>query len=644
MTGKKRPLVGAVKVFICCAFLLSLALSSGAAADGQEATVIFSHDMHSHLDPSKTQGGTVGGFARMKTIMDEIRRAHPDPLIVDGGDFSMGTLFQTVTREEAPELRMMGRLGYDAATAGNHEFDYRGAGFAHMLRSAKQSGDPLPALLLANIDYSSGESAGEVRAAMDAYGAKGYEIFEKNGVRIAVFGLFGKNADDYAPLSGLVFSDPVESAKRTLTEIRSAYPDTDLIVCLSHGGTSPIARASEDEILAREAPGIDIIVSGHSHTELPEPITQGNTLIVSAGEYTRNLGQITLRRGADGRFAMTEYRLHRLDDSVEADSETAAQIDSLRASVDRLYLQRFGMRADEVLAYAPFPFTPASSFAAEHREDTLGSLIADSYRYAVEKAEGGAYETVDVAVVPSGVVRGSFAEGPVTAADAFEVSSLGIGEDGVPGYPLVSIYLTGRELRTAAEIDASVSPFMTVAQLYTSGMAFTFNPNRMILNRVTEAHLLTPDGPAPIEDDRLYRVVGGLYSAQMLGAVEKQSFGLLPLTPKDRDGRPITDYAPFIVRDERGEIKEWAALASYLRSFPAGLDGIPVIPARYAAPEGRKIVRNSRNPAELLKNPNRFTLAAAAVVLALAAGAVWIAALFFRRKRKRSILKGGGAQ
>ena len=115
----------------------------------------------------------------------------------------------------------------------------------------------------------------------------------------------------------------------------------------------------------------------------------------------------------------------------------------------------------------------------------------------------------------------------------------------------------------------------------------------------------------PIEDDRLYRVVTGLYSGQMLGAVNGKSFGILTITPKNADGVPVTNFEEQIIRTSGGsELKEWYALAAYLRSMGT-------VDPRYAAPEGRKLSAPSWNPVQLLKNPNRITLAALAGVLAV---------------------------
>lgn len=201
---------------------------------------------------------------------------------------------------------------------------------------------------------------------------------------------------------------------------------------------------------------------------------------------------------------MLEYKLLPVDETVPEDPAAAALAAAFKEKVDRTYLSEYGLTFDQVIAHSPFDFTPVDQFGQEQGEDGLGNgnLIADSYLFAVKEAEGTDYVPVDFAVVASGVVRASLAEGPITVSDAFRVSSLGSGGDGTPGYPLISVYITGREL------------------------------------------------------------------------------------------------------------KEWYALAAYLRSMGTA-------DPRYAAPDGRKLSAPSWNPVQLLKNPNRITLAVLAGVLAV---------------------------
>ena len=123
------------------------------AKENKKVDIMFTHDLHSHLNSftTVTEEGTteVGGFARMKTLIDGQKEKNPDTLLLDAGDFSMGTLVQTVYEQQAAELRMLGESGFDAATLGNHEFDYRSKGLANMLQTAADSGDVLPQMLSA---------------------------------------------------------------------------------------------------------------------------------------------------------------------------------------------------------------------------------------------------------------------------------------------------------------------------------------------------------------------------------------------------------------------------------------------------------------------------------------------------------------
>jgi hypothetical protein len=135
-----------------------------AAEKSKQLDVLFTHDTHSHLNSFSTivdgEQKEVGGFAKLKTLIDEKKKENPDTLLLDGGDFSMGTLIQTVYDTEAAELRMLGYLGCDVSTLGNHEYDYRSKGLADMLTAAKNSGETVPSLVVCNVDWASMEKNG----------------------------------------------------------------------------------------------------------------------------------------------------------------------------------------------------------------------------------------------------------------------------------------------------------------------------------------------------------------------------------------------------------------------------------------------------------------------------------------------------
>ncbi len=601
---------------------LMLSVFSGvdakAEAEAKQVDVIFMHDTHSHLDSFYTveNGETVelGGFARIKTVINEFTAENPDTLILDAGDFSMGTLIQTVFETDSAELRMLGALGCDVTTLGNHEFDYKSEGLANALTTAADSGDPVPQLLIANIDWETMEEAGltegqqMIKDAFETYGAAEYTVITKGDVDIAVFGIFGIDSLSCAPTCELLFEDPIESAKETVAEIK-ANEDVDMIVCISHSGTSDDEDDSEDENLAKAVPEIDVIVSGHTHTQLDEPIQHGDTYIVSCGEYGKRLGSFSMTQKEDGRWEMSDYKLTRITMDITPDEETQAKVDSLMERVDENYLSQFGYTMDQVVANNDVTFSTLTEVESIHEEMNLGIFIADAFIYAIESAPDFDGEPVAVAVVPSGCIRDTYAVGDITIKDVYNSYSLGIGEDGVPGYPLLSVYLTGAELKTIAEIDASISDLMTTARLFNGRFCFTFNPNRHILNKVTDCYLLDEEGNrVEIEDDKLYRVVADLYSGQMLGAVTDMSAGLLSIVPKYADGTPIEDLTDVIIYTEGEELKAWAAIAEYMESFPdTDGDGIGNVPEYYSEPQGRKVVDDSTNIIDLIKNPNKFT-------------------------------------
>lgn len=622
-----------------------------AAEEPKQLYVVFTHDTHSHLNSfmTVTESGAeeVGGFARIKTLIDAQKEENPDTLILDGGDFSMGTLVQTVYEDEAAELRMLGAIGCDVTTLGNHEFDYRSKGLANMLHNAAASGEELPELVICNVDWEAMEAAGLgegqqlIQGGFEEYGVKDYVVLEKGDVDVAVIGVFGKDALACAPTCELIFEDPVEAVKETVAEIQ-AKEEVDMIVCVSHSGTWADESKSEDEILAKNVPELDLIISGHTHTELAEPIVHGNTYIVSVGEYGRNLGTLSMVQKDDGRWSMAEYELIPVDTQIAQDTATQKRIDAFMESVDTGYLADFGYTRETVLARNEnVEFTSLKDLEYVHTEHNLGSLMSDAFAYAVENAKGSDGGPVDVAVVPSGCVRDTYGMGDITVESVFNSYSLGIGADGVPGYPLISVYLTGKELKIAAEIDASVSDYMPTARLYVSGLNFSFHPNRMILNKVTDVYLVDNDGNrVELEDDKLYRVVADLYSGQMLSAVTDMSYGLLSIVPKDADGNPIENFEDVIIMDNNRELKAWDAIARYMQSFPdTDGDGIANIPASYSETEGRKQVEESKNIFDLIKNPNKYAVMIMAIVLIVILIVVFIIRLvvkLIRRIRKKN--------
>lgn len=644
------------------------AVAEGCTQETNVTTILFTHDLHSHFLPQSTaEGGESGGYARLKTVIDGERAMNPDALLVDGGDFSIGSLIQTLYTTQAAELRTMGAMGYDAVTIGNHEFDHKGTGFAEMLNSAKAAQQAAVELLLVDArpledmdaykerfgpvtpvlptlletNYAPADDNPDrafIRSAMEDYGVTDCVTLERGGVTYGLFGLMGVDSDECAPTSGFTRTDAAKAAKRCVEILKGE--GAEIIVCLSHSGTGDSLASSEDEELAKAVDGIDVIVSGHTHSTLAEPLVVNDTYIVSSGPYCQNLGSLTFSWDDGGEKRLLDYRLIPIDETVAENPEIAGLVEQWKDMVGETYLARYGLTYDEVLTHSDYDLnTPAS---AVQENNGLGTLVSDAFLWA-DRTLNAAYADSPhtVSVTADGVLRANLPAGDLTAAMAFDVLSMGVGEDGTSGFPLVAVYLTGKELKAAMEVDASVTPIMPAAQLYMSGAKYAFNTKRMFFNRVYDAALtdVTFDESGTgnayeIDDNALYRVVTGMYSAQMLGTVKSKSMGLLSLEPKQANGTPVTDFADCILYDANGnELKEWYALAAYLEQF--GEDGLP---DRYADPaNGCKQVSDSFAPGQLLAGWNGITWVVLGIVLLILA----LILLLIRSLRRRS---GGKSQ
>lgn len=579
-------------------------------------TVLFTHDTHDHFYPD---ANGIGGYTRLATALKNERAlANGAVVTLDAGDFSMGSLFQTIYATDAPELRALGQMGYDATTLGNHEFDYRQRGLAQMLNAAKESGEALPAIVQAN--YTTPEDpdspgAKMLAAALASYPVTPYTVIEREGLKVAVFGVMGANSHEYAPMSGMVYQPMIDAAKRTVAEIQEKE-QPDYIICLSHGGTEE--GKGEDYELAKAVDGIDLIISGHTHTTLDEPIVVNGTPIVSCGPYTRNLGAITLSRsGGDGSLQYHDYRLIPLDGSISPDQDMTALAEEFKAKVDKSYLSDYNMSYDGALTSALSDFSIPET----------GDLIGRAYIETVRELEGEDYDPIAFAVAPAGVIRGAVAQGEVTTGQAFDILSLGSGADGSPGYPLVSVYLTGKDMKNVFEVDASISGIMPVAELYGAGSWWHYNPNRMFLDRVFECQVNDGYGATagPFADKKLYRVVADLYSGQMLSAVKEKSFGLLSITPRDKNGDPIDNFEDHIIRDGQGrELKAWQAFAQYLGTQ-----------AEVTPPQPSKTAWPSWSPLRLVIPMGWPTAVVCVLALALILAVVLILRAVLRRAKGR---------
>ncbi len=237
-----------------------LVFGKNAVAAPKKLTILHTNDQHSRIEPfdaSYQRNPNQGGFARRAALIQNIRREESNVLLLDSGDIFQGTPYFNMFGGEL-EFKLMSLMGYDAATMGNHDFDNGLEGFLKMKPHAK-----FP-FITSNYDFTN--------TILDGQNSK-YKIFNKNGIRVGIFGL-GINLDGLVGKRQFLetkYIDPVEIAQDYSAMLRNEKK-CDLVICLSHLGYKyDTGNQISDLNLASKTEGIDLILGGHTHTFLPEP-------------------------------------------------------------------------------------------------------------------------------------------------------------------------------------------------------------------------------------------------------------------------------------------------------------------------------------------------------------------------------------
>ncbi|MFM9051492.1 MAG: bifunctional metallophosphatase/5'-nucleotidase [Bacteroidota bacterium] len=259
-------------------------------ARNRKLVILHTNDQHSRIDPFPANDPKfpgAGGFARRAALIKRIRSEEENVILLDAGDIFQGTPYFNLFKGEA-EIKLMTLMGYDAATIGNHDFD---GGIENLATRIKQAGFPF---LNANYDFSDTPVSGLCLP---------MRVIDKGGFKIGVFGVG-------IELKGLVseesygktrYSDPLVAAKKMTRLLRREYR-CDLVVCLSHLGYKYDNEKVSDVVLAKHVADIDLIIGGHTHTFLDEPVrvmnpAGKNTLIAQAGWGGLRLGRIDFLLG-----------------------------------------------------------------------------------------------------------------------------------------------------------------------------------------------------------------------------------------------------------------------------------------------------------------------------------------------------------
>jgi len=414
------------------------ASSGSRVADLKTITILHTNDTHSRVVEGEYDGI---GFAKLSTMFKQFKAQNPNTLILDAGDTFHGQPVATLVRGESI-AKLMNIMGYDAMTPGNHDFNY---GYQRLLELDEITNFPI---LSANVKTVDGTRV-----------LPPYVIKEVEGIKIGIVGLSTpETAYKTHPknVAGLKFTDPVEEARVMASELKEKV---DVMVVLGHLGMDPSSQDTSIK-LAQAVPEIDLIVDGHSHTTLNEGMMVGNTLIVSAGEYDKNLGTVQLTFEGN-KLIGKQAKLVTKEEAKQTsdDQDVLKTINGILAEHKLILSQVIGKTAVKL---------EGERERVRKGETNLGNLIADAII-----SESGA----DVAIVNGGGIRASIEAGTITKGQIINVLPF--------GNFIVTKKVKGADIKAALENGLKSYPELSGGFPHVSGIKYTIDPSKSAGEKVT---------------------------------------------------------------------------------------------------------------------------------------------------------------
>ncbi|MEQ8256452.1 MAG: bifunctional metallophosphatase/5'-nucleotidase [Roseovarius confluentis] len=464
------------------ALTLSGLLMATAAQADYTLNILHTNDFHARFEPISKYNSTCapedndagecfGGSARLATAIEEARADAPNPVLVDGGDQFQGTLFYNYYKGKLA-AEMMNRLGYDAMTVGNHEFDDG----PEVLRGFMDAVE-FP-VLMSNADTS--------REPLLADVIRKSTVIERDGEKIGLIGLTPQDTDELAsPGPNIIFTPPADAVQHEVDKLTEQ--GVDKIIVLSHSGYGV------DQHVAETTTGVDVIVGGHSNTYLsnndpdaagPYPTMVGDTAIVQAYAYGKFLGRLDVVFNDAGEVTSATGNPLIMDAAVAEDAEIVSRIQEAAKPLDEIRNKVVAEAADAI---------SGDRDACRAGECAMGNAVAEAMLARV------ADQGVEIALMNGGGVRASIDAGPITMGEVLTV---------LPFQNTLSTFrIDGATLKEA--LENGVSQFGEGAGRFpqVAGMTFVFDPSAEVGSRITEVTV----GGEPLDPERDYLAVSNDY-------------------------------------------------------------------------------------------------------------------------------------
>lgn len=447
-------------------------VSASAQAQDRKLTILYSNDLHAHLEPHKvpwvSETRLVGGFANIATLVKREKAANPFTVYFDAGDYFTGPYISSLTKGEAI-IDAMNYLGLDAACVGNHEFDH---GWQNAIEQFKKAKFPI---LNGNI-FEKGTDK--------LHWNNPYIIKKVNGVSIGVIGMHGKFAfydtTSDEMIQGVEARDEEVYLRKYIQELKNK---ADIIVLLIHEGipgrqsttgAKDVARNLQRDIeLAKNVPGIDIIVTGHAHQGTPVPLVSNGTIIVSTDAYTIELGklEITYDKRSDKVTSFKNTLNYLYDDEVPDDEQMLKVIGKWKDKLKQI--------TDEVVTTSPSALTRSYG-----EESNMGDMVADAML--------NAHPEYDFAVTNSGGLRQDIDAGLVRVGDL------------ISAFPfpntVVQLQMKGSDMRAIFEHGAGLTNGILQVS---KGVEVVYDESKPVGSRIVKCNIKGE----PLDDRRTYKVL-----------------------------------------------------------------------------------------------------------------------------------------
>lgn len=407
--------------------------------------IIATNDIHARVNEDEGMG-----YAKIATLIEQYKALNPHTLVVDAGDTLHGQTFATLD-EGLSIVNIMNTIGYDAMTTGNHDYNY---GIERLKELGKEASFPI---LAANVVDAKGQ-----------YVFEPYVIKEISGIKVAIFGIATPETlykTHPKNVEGLTFTDPAETIERLVNLLK---PQADVIINLAHLGTDgSTLDANRADYVTAKVDGVDVVIDGHSHELVNKTIN--DTLLVQFGEYAKHLGVITLEFNEQKKLVTKQAF------NITADDAKTLAPHSQFSDMIKHTQAKQSLILDQVIAHSVNKLDGERA-VVRASESNLGNLITDAMLHASD---------ANIALTNGGGIRASIEEGEITIGDVITVLPF--------GNFIVTLEVTGEELKAALEVGAGGYPAAHGAFAHVAGVSYTINASKIKGERVENVKINNED-------------------------------------------------------------------------------------------------------------------------------------------------------